>query len=144
MMNACPVYAPGTWRTPSTPMPKRGEPLAVLEAVVADRRHHDRLAADVLQVVRDVARAAAPLAAHLADLERHRQHVRLLGQDVPREVIGEHHDGVVGERAADERAHRCPEERENAEVYRFRHRRWRAAAAECRANRRAPPAIPSD
>ena len=85
-------------------MPSAGEPLAVRRAVVAERRHHDRLAAQRLQVVRDVAGAAAPFAAHLADLERHRQHVRLLGQDVPREAIGEHHDGVVGERAADQRA----------------------------------------
>ncbi len=29
-----------------------------------------------------------------------------LGQDVAREAIREHHDGVVGERAADQRAHR--------------------------------------
>ena len=111
MMNACAVYVPGDVAHAVDRDAERREPLAVRRAVVADRRHHDRLAAERLQVVRDVAGAAAPLAAHLADLERHRQHVRLVGQDVPREVIGEHHDGVEGERAADERAHEDRSER---------------------------------
>ncbi len=62
---------------------ERREPLLVLDAVVADGRHHDGLAADLLQVVGDVARASAPLPAHLADLERHGEHMRLVGQDVP-------------------------------------------------------------
>ena len=105
MMNACAVYVSGTVRTPSMPMPSVARRSRYARAVVADRRHHDRLAAERLQVVGDVARAAAPFAAHLADLERHRQHVRLVGQDVPREAVGEHHDGVVRERAADQRAH---------------------------------------
>ena len=85
-------------------MPSASSRSRYARAVVAERRHHDRLAAERLQVVRDVARAAAPFAAHLADLERHRQHVRLVGQDVAREAVGEHHDGVEGERAADQRA----------------------------------------
>ena len=79
-------------------------PIMLKAHIGAKGRHHDRLAAQRLEVVGDVAGATAPFAAHLADLERDRQHVRLLRQDVPREAIGKHHDGVVGERATDERA----------------------------------------
>ena len=81
-----------------------GEAVAVRTVVVAGRRHDDRRAAQRLQVVGDVAGAAAPLAAHRPDLERHRQHVDLVREDVPPETVGEHHDGVDGEGTADQRA----------------------------------------
>ena len=103
MMNACAVYVPATVRTPSAAIAELAEALAIRRAVVAERRHDDGLAADRLEVVGDVAGAAAPFAAHLPDLERHRQHVHLVGQDVPPEAVGEHHDGVEGKRAADQR-----------------------------------------
>ncbi len=48
---------------------ERREAITVIAAIVADRRHDDRVAADAPQVVRNVARAAAPFAAHLPDLE---------------------------------------------------------------------------
>src|SRR5205823_2679209 len=53
----------------------------------------------------DVAGAAPPFAAHFADLEADRKHVRLLGKDVARKAVRKHHDGVVRERAADQCAH---------------------------------------
>ena len=86
MMNACAVYVPATVRTPSMRDAERGQPLRILVVVVADSRHDHRLAAERLEVVGDVAGAAAPLAAHFADQERHREHVRLVGQDVARET----------------------------------------------------------
>ena len=91
------------------------QPLDVPAAVVADGRHHDRRPAESLEIVGDVTRAASPLAPHLADLERDRQNMRLAGQDVPREPVGKHHDGVDRERAADEdawRGHRVAKGRE--------------------------------
>jgi hypothetical protein len=72
--------------------------------VVADGGHDQRLAAEQLEVVGDVAGAAAELAPHLGHQEGHVQDVHLLGQDVVLEAVLEHHDGVVGDRAADERA----------------------------------------
>ena len=77
MMNACAVNVSSIVRTPSMPMPSPASRSRYGAAVVAERGHHHRLAADRPQVVRDVAGAAAPFAAHVADLERHRQHVRL-------------------------------------------------------------------
>ena len=85
--------------------PELNQTFAIGGAVVAQRRHHDRLAAERMKVVRDVAGAAAPFAAHFAHLEAHREHMRLVGQDVTCETVGKHHDGVVRERAADQRAH---------------------------------------
>jgi hypothetical protein len=83
-----------------------GQALDVGAAVVAHRRHHHRVAAQAFQVIGDVAGAAAPLAAHFGDLKRHRQHVRLLRQDMARETIGKHRDGVDRQRTADQRAWR--------------------------------------
>ena len=79
------------------------KPFGVGSAIVADGRHHHRLASQHLEVIGNVAGAAAPFAAHFTNLERHREHVRLFGKDVPREPIREHHDGVERERAADQR-----------------------------------------
>ena len=87
----------------------RRQPLHVADAVVSHRSHHDRLAAQTLEVVRDVAGAATPFAPHLADLKGDREDVRLAGQDVPGETIGKHHDGVERERSADKRARGGPD-----------------------------------
>ncbi len=73
--------------------------------VVADSRHDQRIAAQHLQVVGDVAGAAAVLAPHLRHQERHVQDVDLVGQDVFLELVLEHHDGVVGHGTADESLH---------------------------------------
>jgi len=81
------------------------EALGVGAEVVADRCHDQRLAAQQLQVVGDVAGAAAVFAAHLRHQERHVQHVDLVWQDVMLEVVLEHHDRVEGEGAADEGTH---------------------------------------
>ena len=59
---------------------ERRKAITIVAAVVADRRHDDRVAADAPQVVRDVACAATPFAAHLPDLERHGQDAQLIGR----------------------------------------------------------------
>ena len=71
----------------------------------ADRRHDERLAAQQVQVVGDVAGAAAELAPQFRDQEGHVQDVHLLRQDVILEAALEHHDVVVGDGAADQCAH---------------------------------------
>ena len=43
--------------------------------------------------------AAAELAAHLGCQEAHVQDVQLIGEEMMAEAIGEHHDGVVGDRS---------------------------------------------
>ena len=86
------------------------QPLQVAAPVVSHGGHHHGLAAEALEVVRDVPRAATPFAPHLADLKRDREHVRLAGQDVPGEAVGKHHDGVERERPADKRARGGPDE----------------------------------
>ncbi len=79
------------------------QPLRIGGEVVPDGGHDVARVAQQLQVVGDVAGAAAELAAHLQHQERHVQHVQLVGQDVVPEVVLEHHDGVEGHRAADQR-----------------------------------------
>jgi hypothetical protein len=59
-------------------------------------------AAETLEGVGDVGRAAAELALERRGEERHVQHVEAIGEDVVLEVTGEHHDGVVGHRTADQ------------------------------------------
>ena len=83
-------------------MPQCLEVVAVGPEILADRRHRDRVAAQQLQVVGDVAGAAAELAAHARHQERHVQDVHLVRQDVVLELVLEHHDGVVGQGAADQ------------------------------------------
>ena len=101
MMNACAVYVSGDRAQPVGGDAERRQALRIGAVVAADRRHHHRLAAERLQVVGDVAGASSPLAPHFADQKRNRQHVRLLGQDVPREPVGKDHDRVERERTAD-------------------------------------------
>ena len=74
--------------------------------IVAHRGHDDRLAAQQLQAIGDVAGAAAILAAHVRHQERHVQDMDLFGQDMVLELVVEHHDGVEGHGTADECAHR--------------------------------------
>ncbi len=61
--------------------------------------------AQQLEVVRDVAGAAAELAPHVGHQERDIEDVDLVGQDVVAEAVAEHHDGVVGDGAADQGVH---------------------------------------
>ncbi len=65
-------------------------------------RHEVSSVAQQLEVVGDVAAAAAEFAPHLRHQERHVQHVDLVGQDMILEPVLEHHDGVEGHRAADQ------------------------------------------
>ena len=81
------------------------QPLRIRREIVAHGRHDLRLAADHLQVVGDVAGAAAVLTPHVRHQEGHVENVDLLGQNVVLEVVVKHHDGVVGERAANQCAH---------------------------------------
>ena len=79
---------------------------AIGAEVLPDGRHRNRMAAQQFQVVGDVARAAAELTAHARHQEGHVQDVHLVRQDVVLELVLEHHDGVVGERTADQCRHR--------------------------------------
>ena len=105
MMNACAVYVPGNRahavasRSPSAARRSRyGAPSSPM------RRHHHRLAAESPSGCTRCCRRSRPTRAASRRSERHRQHVRLLGQDVAGEAVGKHHDGVVGERTADQGA----------------------------------------
>ena len=73
--------------------------------VLADRRHDERILAEELQVVRDVARGAAIFAAHLRRKKADVEDVQLIGQQVVTEAVGKHHDGVVGDRTGDQCFH---------------------------------------
>ena len=81
---------------------KLGEALEVRLNVLAHARHHQRLLAQQLQVVGDVARGAAVFAPHLRRQEADVEDVQLVGQQVVPEAVREHHDGVVRDRAGDE------------------------------------------
>jgi hypothetical protein len=78
------------------------EPLPVRLEIRADAAHGIPGLAEQLEVVGDVARAPAELAAHLGNQERHVEHVQLVGKDVGAEAVREHHDGVVRNGSADE------------------------------------------
>jgi hypothetical protein len=79
--------------------------LRVRREVVAHRCHDQRMSAQQLQVIGDVAGAAAIFAAHLGHQEGDVENVDLFGQDVFLELVLEHHDGVVGHGTADESLH---------------------------------------
>jgi hypothetical protein len=73
--------------------------------IVADGGHDGRLLAQQAQVVRDVARGSPELAAHVGHHERDVEDVDLVREDVLPELVGKHHDGVVGQRSAHEDGH---------------------------------------
>ena len=83
-------------------------PFGVGREVDPDGAHRQRRAAQQLQVVGDVARAAAELPPHLRHEERDVQDMDLVRQDVVLEAVLEDHDVVVGERATDQRRHGMP------------------------------------
>ena len=70
------------------------EVVAVERAILAQRGHDQRLAAELPQRVGDVARAAAELAPHVRHQKRDIEDMQLLGEDVLLEAAAEHHDGV--------------------------------------------------
>ena len=72
-------------------------------AVLAHDADDARVAAQHFQAVGDVARATAELRAHGGHEEGHVHLVQLVGQQRFAEAAGELHDGVGGERAADQR-----------------------------------------
>ena len=75
-------------------------PRGVRAEVLADRTHRQRISAEQLQAIGDVAGAAAKLPTHRRHHEGHVEHVDLVREDVVLEAILEDHDAVVGERAA--------------------------------------------
>ena len=77
------------------------EPATVRLEVVAHRPHRLALLAEQLEVVGDVAGAAAEIAPHARHQERHVQHVDAVGEDVLAEMTGKDHDGVECQGAAD-------------------------------------------
>ncbi len=83
------------------------QPIGIRLPVVAHARHDQRIPAEHLQRVGDIARTAAEFAAHVGHQEGDVQDVNLLGQNVVLETIAKHHDGVVGNGTADQRAHGC-------------------------------------
>jgi hypothetical protein len=108
-MKACAVNWSATMRTCVSAMPHaRSSQFAYGAKVVADGGHDQALAAEQLQVVGDVAGAAAEVAPHRGHQERHVQHVHAVGQDVLAKAPLEHHDRVVGHRTADQCRHREP------------------------------------
>ncbi len=81
------------------------EPVEIRLRVERAYRPHDaRIAAEQVQRVRDVARAAAEFAAHRRHQEAQVDEVHLVGQDVLAEPPLESHDGIVGDRAANQRS----------------------------------------
>ena len=65
------------------------EPLQVGRDVLADRGHQQRVVAQQLQVVGDVAGGAAEFAPHLRREEAHVQDVQLVGEQVVPEAVRE-------------------------------------------------------
>ncbi len=80
-------------------------PLGIRRKIPSDRSHRIARVAQQPQVVGDVAGAPAEFPPQLRHQERDVQHVDLVGQDVLLEASLEHHDGVVGDRAADQGFH---------------------------------------
>jgi len=78
---------------------------AVGRKILANRGYRQRVAAKQFQVIGNVAGAAAKFTAHAWHQERHIKNVDLIRQDVILELILEHHDGVVGQRSADDGRH---------------------------------------
>jgi len=76
--------------------------LAIGPEILPDGGQRQRIAAQELQVVGDVARTAAELAPHLRHQKGHVEDVDLVRKDVVLELVGEHHDGVVGQGTADD------------------------------------------
>ncbi len=70
-------------------------PLAVRRKIVAGGGHGDPPVAQKLQVVRDIRRAAAELAAHVGHQERDVQDVNLVGENVRFEAVLELQNRVV-------------------------------------------------
>jgi hypothetical protein len=110
--------------------PERIEAGQVGRGVVADGRHDGRFGTQHFQRVRDVAGAPAELAPHVWHEESHVQDLDLLGQDMVLEPVMEHHDGVEGDRAADERGHVCCGSEEGVRSW-HRRRVGDAARAAC-------------
>ena len=84
---------------------QRAQPLQIVAAVAADRRHRQRLAAERVEAVGDVARAPAEVAPQGRHQERHIEDVQLLGKDLVGESTLESHDGVEREGAANHCCH---------------------------------------
>ena len=105
-MNACAVNWPGiALEHARCSMPERLQRSQIRLDVLADGRHDQRILAQQLQVVGDVAGGAAVLAAHVRREEADVEDVQLVGEQVVLEAVREHHDGVVGDRAGDEDFH---------------------------------------
>jgi hypothetical protein len=93
------------------------EAIGVGLIIVADGGHDQRLAAQHLQRVRDVAGATAELAAHVRHQKCDVENMKLIGKDVVPETVVEHHDSVIGNGAANQRAHEISDGIYVAELY---------------------------
>src|SRR5712691_1092685 len=81
------------------------EALKIQQGVVSYRSHDQRVRAQELQVISDVACATSELAPQLGNEERHVQYVDLFWKDVLPETAAKYHDVVVRDRAADQSTH---------------------------------------
>ena len=81
------------------------ETISVRLVVLANRGHDQRIAIEHLETVGNIAGTAAELASHVGDQKCHVQNMNLVRQDVVLETVAEHHDGVVGNRSANQRSH---------------------------------------
>ena len=64
----------------------------MLYEVITDGRHGQRLAAEQLETIGDIAGATAEFAPHVGHQKRHVQDMYLVRQDVIPEAVTKHHD----------------------------------------------------
>ena len=84
---------------------QRFQPAQIGVGIVADCGHDQRIGAQQLEIVGDIAGAAAEFPAHFRHQEGDVEDMDLLGQDVVLETVPKDHDVIVGDRAANQRGH---------------------------------------
>ena len=73
--------------------------------IVSHRGHREGLTAQQPKVVGNIARNAAKFAPHLRYQEGDIQYVNFIGKNMFFELVGKHHDGVIGQGATDKGRH---------------------------------------
>ena len=78
---------------------------AIRTEIVAHCRHDQRFTAQKFQVIRDVTAGTTKFPPHIRHHKRHIEDVDLIGENMLPEFAVKNHDGVVGERTADQDGH---------------------------------------